>query len=438
METIQRTINIEPRKQYRPLYERPAIINDLHGGRGRGGSHGATEFALFCLTSPSYWRIAFVRQIRKDVRGSLWQDFKDRVTEARDNGSELPEEELRIADHEMEADYYPTGNIIRCFGVRAEGSRTAKLKSLAGYNLVIIEECDELTEDDFNKLDDSLRTKKGECEPMIIRVFNPPGRLHWIWKFYNLTESKVPGYWKATPKQGVNLLSIHGTYRGNIKNIAPSKVEKWEGYKSGDPEYYYTMIRGLISEGQRGRIFTNWKPISQQQYNDIDARPIMALDFGMMALVEAKIVKGKGYARQLVYSRVGLKELAIEMCLLGITGSHLIIADSEDPISINKLRTGWQKDELTEKEIEIYPQLLKGFYVLGAIKGPGSVDYGIRIVKEMEWYITEDSEDLWNEYREYKWALDKDKNPTNTPDDKTPHHLLDDIRYLATARGRLF
>jgi hypothetical protein len=34
--------------------------------------------------------------------------------------------------------------------------------------------------------------------------------------------------------------------------------------------------------------------------------------------------------------------------------------------------------------------------------------------------------------------LDKDKNPTNTPDERTPHHLLDDARYVAVARGRLF
>jgi phage terminase large subunit len=438
-------IRISPKREYRPLYECPAMRNDLWGGRGRGGSHEATEYALYRLTRPDYCRIAFVRKILNDVRHSLWKDFKDRVEEARERGSELPDSDLRIADHSMEATYWPTGNTINCFGVKAEGGRTAKLKSLAGYNLVIIEECDELTEEEFNKLEDSLRTTKGLEQPMIIRIYNPPGRLHWLWKDYNLIENIVhpPGlepqtYWKAEPKTTAPVLSIFGNYRDNIKNLATTKIHKWLSYLETDPDYYYTIIEGLISEGQRGRIYKGWKPITDQQFEEVDARSVYAIDFGMMALAQFKAVKENFYGRQLVYDRIGLKELAIRMCTLGINGSDLIIGDSADPVSIGKLRGGWRPEELTAEEIEKYPQLLKGFYIVGAVKGPGSIDYGIRLMKELKWHITEGSEDFWNEYREYKWALDKDKNPTNVPDETTPSHLLDDARYIATARGRLF
>jgi phage terminase large subunit len=213
---------------------------------------------------------------------------------------------------------------------------------------------------------------------------------------------------------------------------------KWKDYRRTNPEYYYTMFEGLISEGQRGRIYSGWSPITDEEYGLIEAREVYALDFGYMALAAFKVVNTKFYAKELFYDRVGLKELAIRMCTLGFTGAHLIIADSEDGISINKLRMGWQQQELTEKEIELYPQMLRGFDVLGAIKGPGSVDFGIGVMKGLEWYVTEGSKNFWNEYREYKWALDKDKNPTNTPDERTPHHLLDDARYVAVARGRLF
>jgi hypothetical protein len=64
-----------------------------------------------------------------------------------------------MADHEMMAQYVPTGNIIKSFGAKTDGKRTAKLKSLAGYNLIIIEECDELIENEFNTMDNSVRTK---------------------------------------------------------------------------------------------------------------------------------------------------------------------------------------------------------------------------------------------------------------------------------------
>lgn len=428
------SINIAPKYQYEPLYTQKARYKDLWGGRGRGGSHEATLYALFRLTSPTYCRIAFVRKIYKDVRTSLWQDFKDRIAECN-----LPEDDFNLADHEMRAQYRHTGNFIKSFGAKAEGGRTAKLKSLAGYNLIIIEEYDELTEDEANTLDDSVRTTKGD-PPEIIRIYNPPGRLHHVWKSYNLVESEVKGYWRATPKNDSGILSIFSTYRDNIDNLAATTLKKWMGYKEGNPEYYYTIIEGLISEGQRGRIFTGWEPITQQRFQEIDARSVYALDFGETdpaGLVEVKFKKNRAYGRELFYKPMTIKEIAIELCKLGITGDELIICDSEDPINISKLNSGWDRDELTNEEIELYPQLLEGFNVTGAIKGPGSIVAGIKAMKDLKWFITEDSNNWWNEYREYKWALDKDKNPTNTPEDKN-NHLHDPARYLTLGRGRQF
>jgi phage terminase large subunit len=445
-------IDISLKEQYLPLYESPKPINDLWGGRGRGGSHEATLYALYRLTRPDYCRIAFVRKILNDVRHSLWKDFLDRIAE-----SNVNYDDFRIVGADggnaMGATYYPTGNTVTCFGVKAEGGRTAKLKSLAGYNLVIIEECDELTEEEFNQLDDSLRTVKGNEQPMIIRVFNPPGRSHWLWKSYNLLESDNPtylnwkkenplgqSYWKAEPKQTVNLLSIFSTFRENVTNLASTKIEKWLGYLKSNPEYYFTIIEGLISEGQRGRIYSGWRPITFEQYKAIEAREIFGQDFGKVdpaANGSVKIVKNRVYVNELNYKPATEKELGILYCTLGLTGKDLIIGDKEDPIAINKIRNGWSKDSLTEKEIQLYPQLLKGFYILASIGGPGSIEFGIGAVKDLEVYVTEESINIWNEYRAYKWALDKDKNPTNTPEDKNNHHM-DWIRNVVTARGRLF
>jgi phage terminase large subunit len=428
-------IDISPKEDYLPLYEHPSTVNDLWGGRGRGGSHEATLYALYRLTRPDYCRIAFVRKILNDVRHSLWKDFKDRIEEC-----SIPPEDIHIADNAMQATCTFTGNTVNCFGVKAEGGRTAKLKSLAGYNLVIVEECDELTEEEFNQLDDSLRTVKGEERPMVIRVFNPPGRNHWIWNNYNLTEAGIEGYWQAKPKETSGILSIFGTFLNNITNLDSTKVEKWRSYEKSNPEYFHTIICGLISEGQRGRVYAGWMPITMQQFIDVDAREIFGQDFGTVdpaANGSMKIVKNKAYIREFNYKPLTDKEIGMLYCKLGITGSNLIIADKEDPISINKLRNGWDKNSLSETELQLYPQLVKGFYILASIGGPGSIDFGIKAVKDMEVFVVEDSINIWNEYRGYKWALDKDKNPTNTPEDKNNHHM-DWIRNVITAKGRLF
>lgn len=428
------TINISPKIQYEPLYTTHAARVDLYGGRGRGGSHEGTLYALQRLTTPVYYRIAFLRKIYKDVRSSLWADFKDRISEAG-----LPDELFDMADHEMRCTFKPTGNTINSFGVKAEGGRTAKLKSLAGYNLIIIEEANELTEEEFNTIDDSLRTIKGPA-PQIVLIFNPPGRLHWIWKNYNLVESEIKGYWKAVPKAAVNMLSIFSTYKENITNITPSKVVKWESYATTNLEYYYTMICGLISEGQRGRIYDGWRPITLQQFLEVEAREVSGQDFGTVSpagLVGVKVVKNKVYVRELNYDPLTDKQLGIKYCKLGLTGNDIIIADNEDAVTINKLRNGWSKDQLSDEEIQMYPQLVKGFYILACIKGPNSIDFGIKAMKDMEVFVTEDSMNMWNEYRDYKWALDKDKNPTNIPEDNN-NHLMDPLRYVVTAKGRLW
>jgi phage terminase large subunit len=71
------------------------------------------------------------------------------------------------------------------------------------------------------------------------------------------------------------------------------------------------------------------------------------------------------------------------------------------------------------------------------VKGSGSVNVGITKVKSCVNYMTEGSDNGWNEYSEYKWALDADKNPTDTPVDKY-NHLMDGRRYFELNKGRLY
>ena len=251
------------------------IRDSIWGGRGRGGSHFGTEYFLFKITQPEYFRGYFVRQSFTDIRDSLFRDFKDRIAE----NQTLNPADFHIRENDMRITYLPTGNTILSKGVAKDGSRTAKMKSLAGATHVLIEEADELAESDFDQLDLSLRTTKAQ-QVQIIRIFNPPPKRHWIWRDYVLTESDISGFFKAEAKTNVNLLSIHSTYLSNFKNINSSTVSKFESFKESNPEYYYTQIRGLISEGAKGRIYSGWQSITDEQFNDIDAPIVYGIDFG--------------------------------------------------------------------------------------------------------------------------------------------------------------
>lgn len=423
--TTRPTIDFRFTNTFSPVFKSKARYIDIWGGRGRGGSHFGTEYFLFKITQPEYFRGYFVRQSFTDIRDSLFRDFKDRIAE----NQTLNSADFHIRENDMRITYLPTGNTILSKGVAKDGSRTAKMKSLAGATHVLIEEADELAESDFDQLDLSLRTTKAQ-QVQIIRIFNPPPKRHWIWRDYVLTESEIPGFFKAEAKTNVNLLSIHSTYRSNFKNINSSTVSKFESFKESNPEYYYTQIRGLISEGAKGRIYSGWQPITDEQFNDIDAPIVYGVDFGYSndptAVVAVKYVGQYRYVKEIIYE-TGLDnlQLALRLRAAGITKADLLIADSGGggDLRIAELRRGWPG--YGDLRFNIYP----------AIKGSGSILYGIGCLKSVQIYLTESSSNGWHEFGEYKWRLDADKNPTDTPID-ADNHFMDALRYVELYKNR--
>jgi phage terminase large subunit len=347
-----------------------------------------------------------MREIQSDIRESLWRDLKDRITEA-----ELDHEFLLNETH-MSAVHIPTGNTILSKGFKkSSGKQTAKLKSIAGATHVLIEESEEISEDDFQQLDDSLRTVKGDIQ--IIQLFNPPHKNHFIIKrWYNLIDHQVDpqipeGYFKAIPKDNPNLLSIFSTYLDNYDNLHPSFIDNLSSYTG---EYKQTIVKGLVSEGVRGRIYRGWKPIPSM--------PAMygyfyGLDFGFndpVAVVECEVHNKNMYVRQRVYERgITNDRLSELMESAGIKKGAPIYADSAEPKDIEDL-------------------VKKGWNIIPARKGPGSVVSGIRFIQQYVVHYTEGSTDLITEYENYKWKAGADKLPLDEPEDKN-NHLLDALNY---------
>lgn len=406
---MTKEITIEFNELFEPVFSTKARYIDIWGGRGRGGSHFATDYFLFLITQPNYFRGYFMREVQGDIRGSLFRDFLDRIEECED----INEDEFLIKESSMHITYLPTGNTITSKGFKkSSGKSTAKLKSLAGATHIIIEECEEVSKNDFKKLDDSLRTIKGDIQ--VLRLFNPPPKDHWLIKdYYILQPSDQEGFYIAQPKDLPDLLSIHTTYLDNIKNINEKTIQKFESYKESDIEHYNVDVRGLIPEGVKGRVFKHFKPItSMPRLFD----RIYGLDFGFSedptSLTELEIHNNKIICDELIYEP-GLTNHAIYLrCkAFGITKADLIVADSAEPKSI--------------KELQEY-----GLNVVPATKGPDSVKAGIKMLKECEVYVTERSKNLWFEHENYKYQLDSDGIPTGSPIDKF-NHGMDSIRYAA-------
>lgn len=434
-----------------------ARYHDIWGGRGRGGSTFAAQLAiLLIMQKKEYFRGYLLRQTFSAIRTSIFKEIKDLI-------GTLPQYEqdnFHIVENICYIRYNPTGWEIFSKGVKAEGGQTANLKSLAGATHVFIEEREEIGEPDFNQLDISLRTVK--TEPKIISIFNPMHKDHYWWKrHYTLTPmtGNDEGYFQAAPKvenhryelidqdgertaietpQEIDgyvldriprLCSTFSTYWNNERNLDRAYIDLLESFRKSDPNYYRTVVRGLVGAGQKGQVYFGWQGISDEEFNAIEARSIFGLDWGgnTGGLVEVKVVKSNLYLRELAYGGRTTKEWAILMRELGIQ-QELVIADSAEPTSIGDMRNGWRSDE-NEK-------IHRGFNIYPAHKPKGSITGGISKVKEYSVFVTHSSRNIWDvEYIGYKWALDKDKNPTDEPVDDC-NHLLDPMRYVVMAKGR--
>lgn len=161
------------------------------------------------------------------------------------------------------------GNQIIFRGVNDEKQRE-KLKSITfqkgKLTDVWIEEATEITQADFEIIDDRLR---GELPPgqfyQIRMTFNPVNKNHWIKKvFFDISD--------------INVLTHHSTYLGN-RFIDNAYRQRMERRKLVDPEGY--QIYGLGEWGEiGGLILHNWEVADiSQNLNDYDDIAI-GQDFG--------------------------------------------------------------------------------------------------------------------------------------------------------------
>lgn len=375
------------------------------GGRGAGRSTVASQYANARLVAPDYFRCAIMRYILGDIRNSIYREIVDRAEE---NGIK---QHLDINDSPMVIQY--GANSINAVGFRKSSSdQKSKLKSLANYNCVIIEEADEIPEEDFMQLDDSLRTVKGDIT--IILLLNPPAKTHWIIRrWFDLEESGVQGFYIPVLKPELtDTLVIRSNYLDNVKNMAEASITQYERYRETKPEHFWNMIAGYVPETVKGKIYSGWIEIDEVPKS---ARLLRyGLDFGYTndptALVavykwnDGLVLDEKIYKKGMLNSQIAkeIKELPEE----------LIVADSAEPKSIDELQ-------------------LHGLRIYGSSKGQGSVNQGIQAVKSKKIYYTKTSKNLKKEYENYAWKVDKDGNGLNVPIDAF-NHALDSVKYAIT------
>lgn len=401
-------VNFEIHETHAPLWER----NDwryavIMGGRGNGRSGTASRYAISQLLGKEYTRGAIMRAVHSDIRASCWGELNDRLNE------QGIAEAFKVNDGDM---YLERGqNSLRAHGFKASsGSLTARLKSLAGYNFIWIEEAEEIGEEEFRTLDDSLRTVKGRIR--IILTLNTPPKNHWInRRFFDLNPSpEAPGFYIPTLKQerATDTVFITGTWRENVDNLDAHTLERYKAYRFTNPSYFWQVIEGLSPDEVRGKIYSGWQLIDSVP---TDARLVgFGEDFGWYpdpACAGAIYYWNGAYIiDELAYGTELTNEFTANAMLAVDAGRRIPVgADSAEPKSIAEQRK-------------------YGLNVQPAEKGKDSVSYGIQVVSTKKIFVTRRSTNVWTSYENYAWAEDKDGNPKGTPV-HTWSHAMDMVRY---------
>ncbi|MBX3498116.1 MAG: phage terminase large subunit [Alphaproteobacteria bacterium] len=405
-------VGFEVHESHLPLWERSDWrYAFLMGGRGNGRSGTASRYCVSRLFGREYTRGALMRAVHSDIKTSSWAEVNDRLEEQ--NVTEA--EGLRIRD--MEVEY--GSNSLRTHGFKASaGSLTARLKSLANYNLVWAEEAEEIGEQEFMTLDDTLRTTKGSIR--IVLTLNTPAKTHWIIKrFFDLDEPpNVPGFFvpRLKPEYADQALYIPGTFRDNLPNIDPATAERYERYRQTKPAYYWQMIEGLSPEVVLGRIYSGWREIDEVPH---EARLIgRGLDFGFdpdpAAVLAMYWYNGGIILDEELYQTQLLNEHLANSVKTKPTPNAPIAADSAEPKSIAEMQT-------------------YGLNVIPCEKGADSVDHGIKHVQSFKISYTKRSKNLKAEYENYAWLIDKKTGENRGIEDpKCPNHLMSAARYGLT------
>ena len=243
---------------------------------------------------------------------------------------------------------------------------------------------------------DALRIRTRRA---VIIDFNPNAR---FWAHEKIFPDKRNRKWFVSTFR--NNPYIDAKMKADILSYEPTP----ENIKRGTANEYKWQVYGLGQVGRlEGLVFPNFEvyPIWPEVYK----WRVFGMDFGFTndptTLVEVRYVHGNLYWRSWFYER-GMTNTDISTRLVGMEfpRNETIIADSAEPKSIKELQD-------------------RGFRVEPSVKGTGSVNTGIDVLKRYNSYIYAGDKNLIDEFNSYTWKIDRNGNPLNEPIDKSDHGI---------------
>ena len=315
------------------------------------------------------------------------------------------EKYFRCSVSPLEITYIPTGQKVLFRGLDDPLKVTSITVDSGCLCRLWIEEAYEITkEDDFNRLDESIRGQLPEgMYHQVVLTFNPWSDRHWLKKRFFDTPSS-------------NVLAMTTNYRCN-EFLSQSDLLLFEEMKKNPRRY------AVAGEGDwgvvDGLVYENWK---EQVFDtsEITRRATVKSAFGL----------DFGYTND---------PSAFVCLLVDETAREIYVFDemyqkgmSNDDIGEELLRRGYSKERIRADSAEpkSIAYLRKKYLrrIRAAKKGPDSIMAGVTLIQDYTIIIHPSCVNFITEISNYTWATDKFDNKINKPVDDF-NHLMDAMRY---------
>lgn len=370
-------------------------FNVFYGGGGSGKSHFVVQKMIYKYLKYPGRKCLVVRKVNSTLKESIfalfrsvlsdWQIYDECKINKTDLTIELPNKSLFIFK-----------------GI----DDPEKIKSIAGIDDIVVEECTEIDEFDFDQLNLRLRSKNPYNQIHV--MFNPVSKSNWVYKrwFKNGYDTK-------------DTIVLHTTYKNN-KFLPKDYIDSLLKLEKDNPVYFRIYALGEFATLDK-LIYTNWKEeyfdYKEILKNNRNTKAIFSLDFGytndptaFVCSIIDKINKKLWIFDEFQEKGLLNDEIAEKIIDLGYR-KEVIVCDSAEPKSIEELkRNGLSR-------------------VKGAVKGRDSIINGIQLIQQYEIIVHPKCTEIIEELKNYTWIKDKTTGEyTNKPIDKY-NHGLDALRY---------
>lgn len=407
---------IKTHKPYYPLYEdKEHFIYLITGGRASGKSHAVSTFIE---------RLTFEYNKEKKIAHQI---LFTRYTMVSAGMSIIPEFLEKCEQDGTSAYFHKAGNdvINTMTGSRvmfrgintSSGNQTAKLKSINGLTIFVIDEAEEFVDEkQFETI--MLSIRQSGLKNRVIIVMNPCDSSHWVYQRFIKNSHKLVEYDGVQVQISTqeNVLHVHTSYLDNLEHLSEEFMKEILAMKRDNPERYAHLVMGRWTDIAEGAIYQKWGLVDT--FPDYAKKVAIGIDWGYTndktAITMCGVVGERLYVKELCYKTNMTSSDIIRFLRPYAEQGLFCYADSADPRLIDEVGLG-------------------GIIIYGAQKYAGSVVAGIDKIKTMELFVTKDSYNLQEELRSYVWAKDRNNNYINHPDPMCEDHLCDSFRYYVSA-----